>query len=310
MITASGLSRSFDGRVAVDGVSFEVPSGRLCALLGPNGSGKTTTVRMLLGLLPPTSGTAEVAGITLPVIRDDAKSLRARAGLLTETPGFYDRLSGAENLDFFARLYGIADAVRGPRIESWLKRLDLWDARDRAFGGYSKGMKQRLALIRAVLHEPAVIFLDEPTAGLDPAAAREVRDLIADLRREGRTILLCTHHLGEAQSLADLVGILQGKLVAFGSLDALTGSAGTVEIRLDRDPADLLPMLRSVPGVGELASSGPLLRVATGDPERVTPRVVSSLVAAGAGILEVRPVRVSLEEVYLRAVGAGGGAGA
>lgn len=303
MIVARGLSRSFEGRMAVDAVSFEVPPGRLCALLGPNGAGKTTTVRMLLGLLPPTAGTAEVAGIRLPAPRDHAKSLRARAGLLTETPGFYDRLSGIENLDFFARLYGMADADRGPRIESWLKRLDLWEARDRAFGGYSKGMKQRLALIRAVFHEPAVIFLDEPTAALDPAAAREVRDLIADLRGEGRTILLCTHHLGEAQALADLVGILQSRLLAFGSLDTLTGNAGAVEIRLDRDPVEFLPALRGMPGVGDVQCVGAVLRVATADSDGITPRVVASLVASGAGILEVRPVRVSLEEVYLRAVG-------
>lgn len=303
MIVARGLSRSFEGRVAVDAVSFEVPPGRLCALLGPNGAGKTTTVRMLLGLLPPSAGTAEVAGIRLPAPRDRAKSLRARAGLLTETPGFYDRLSGIENLDFFARLYGMADAVRGPRIECWLKRLDLWEARDRAFGGYSKGMKQRLALIRAVFHEPAVIFLDEPTAGLDPAAAREVRDLIADLRGEGRTILLCTHHLGEAQALADLVGILQSRLLAFGSLSTLTGNAGAVEIRLDRDPVEFLPTLRGMPGVGDVHCIGSVLRVATADSDGVTPRLVASLVASGAGILEVRPVRVSLEEVYLRAVG-------
>jgi ABC-2 type transport system ATP-binding protein len=302
MIEARGLSRSFDGRMAVEEVSFVVPAGRLCALLGPNGAGKTTTMRMLLGLLPPSEGAAEVAGVRLPASRDHAASLRARAGLLTETPGFYDRLSGAENLDFFGRLYGLADRLRAQRIESWLKRLGLWDARSLAFGGYSKGMKQRLALIRAVFHEPEVIFLDEPTAGLDPAAAREVRDLIAALRREGRTILLCTHHLGEAQALADLIGILQRRLLAFGPLDALTGTGAAVEIRLDRDPEAFLAIPRTMPGVGAVQHDGFLLRVETPDPAGATPGLVAALVAAGAGILEVRPVRATLEEIYLRAV--------
>ena len=305
MIEARSLSRSFEGRIAVEGVSFAVPAGRLCALLGPNGAGKTTTMRMLLGLLPPSGGAAEVAGVRLPASRDRAASLRARAGLLAETPGFYDRLTGAENLDFFGRLYRLPDPLRTQRIDSWLERLGLWEARDRAFGGYSKGMKQRLALIRAVFHEPKVIFLDEPTAGLDPAAAREVRDLIAALRREGRTILLCTHHLGEAQALADLIGILQRRLLAFGPLDTLTGAGAAVEIRLDRDPGAFLAASGAVPGVGAVTYDGFLLRVETQDPAAATPALVAALVAAGAGILEVRPVRASLEEIYLRAVESG-----
>lgn len=302
MIATQSLSRSFDGRLAVQDLSFRVPEGSLCALLGPNGAGKTTTVRMLLGLIPPTSGTAEVAGIGLPAARDRTETLRARAGLLTETPGFYDRLSGAENLDFFGRLYGIPDGDRTTRVNRWLDRLGLTDARDRPFGTYSKGMKQRIALIRAVFHEPRVIFLDEPTAGLDPAAAREVRGLIAGLRAEGRTILLCTHHLGEAEELADLIGILQQRLVRFGSKDELLGAGSGVAVRLAQPGEEFLPGLRQVPGVRSADAEGALIKIETADPASV-PAVVRMLVQAGAGIMEVRPVRVSLEEVYLRAVG-------
>jgi ABC-2 type transport system ATP-binding protein len=302
MIAARHLSRSFDRIPAVEDVSFKVPSGRLCALLGPNGAGKTTIVRMLLGLLPPSSGSGEVAGIQLPSSRDQATSLRARAGLLTETPGFYDRLSGAENLDFFGRLYGVPESDLLPRTQAWLRRLGLWEARDRPFGTYSKGMKQRLALIRAVFHEPVVIFLDEPTAGLDPAASREVRSLIGELRREGRTILLCTHHLGEAEELADLVGILQRRLIAFGSQEDLTGSAMKVAIRLRGDLARLQGVVASLPGVRGVTIEDDTMEVDTEDVPAVTPVVVASLVAAGGAVLEVRPVRTSLETIYLRAV--------
>jgi ABC-2 type transport system ATP-binding protein len=302
MISARSLSRDFDGRPAVEDLSFDLPAGRVCALLGPNGAGKTTTVRMLLGLLRPTRGTAEVAGVALPAGRDETSTLRARAGLLTETPGFYDRLSGAENLDLFGRLYGLGESDRRAAMERWLRRLDLWVARDRAFGTYSKGMKQRLALIRAVLHEPRVIFLDEPTSGLDPAAAREVRALIGELKRDGRTILMCTHHLGEAQQVADLVGIMQRRLIAFGTVDELAGSARRIEIRLAVAAAEFAPGLKKARGVVAAEAAENLLRIEVAEADIYTPSIVSGLVLRGAPIREVRPVQASLEEIYLKAI--------
>ena len=302
MISARALSRDFDGRPAVEDLSFELPTGQVCALLGPNGAGKTTTVRMLLGLLRPTRGTAEVAGISVPAGRNETTALRARAGLLTETPGFYDRLSGAENLELFSRLYGLGESVRRAAMEQWLRRLDLWVARDRAFGTYSKGMKQRLALIRAVIHEPRVIFLDEPTSGLDPAAARDVRALIGELKRDGRTILMCTHHLGEAQQVADLVGIMQRRLIAFGTLDELAGPSGRIEIRLAVAASEFVDGLKRARGVLSVEAAGNTLRVDVGEPDIYTPSVVSGLVLRGAPIREVRPVRASLEEIYLKAI--------
>ncbi len=303
MIAARELSREFDGRSAVDSVSFSLPAGQVCALLGPNGAGKTTTVRMLLGLLTPTGGSAEVAGVSLPAPRDALVSLRRKAGLLTETPGFYDRLTGFENLELFARLYELDGRHRRERILGWLRRLDLDAAASRPFGTYSKGMKQRLALIRAVFHDPQVIFLDEPTAGLDPAAARDVRALIAELKREGRTILLCTHHLGEAQALADLIGILRRRLLAFGTQEALAGAPARIEVRLAEDAEVFLPAARKIRAVTAVEADGEILRLSTDDPEGATPSIVSSLVMRGAPIREVRPLRATLEEIYLRAVG-------
>ena len=302
MIEARGLSRSFDGRPAVSDLSFLVPPGALCALLGPNGAGKTTTIRMLLGLLPPTSGSAVVSGVSLPGTDAEGASLRARVGLLTESPGFYDRMTGWENLILFGSLYGLQRSVLQTRARSWLERLELWEARDRPFGTWSKGMKQRLALIRAVLHEPTVIFLDEPTAGLDPAGAREVRDLITDLKREGRTILLSTHNLAEAEALADLIGIIRQRLLEFGSPASLVAAPPRIEIRLGGPAAPFIDVLRSLTGVVAAAADGARLDVTVTDPARDTPNVIKQLVSGGAAVLAVRPLAPTLEEVYLRAV--------
>ena len=309
MIEARGLTRSFGGRPAVEDLSFQVPEGKLCALLGPNGAGKTTTVRLLLGLLPPSSGQAEVAGYQLPGSDRTGAKLRAKTGLLTEAPGFYDRMSGRENLELFGRLYGLTVQELRSRSDQWLRRLELWEARDQPFGTWSKGMKQRLALIRAVLHEPPVLFLDEPTSGLDPAVAREVRDLIAGFRREGRTVLLCTHNLAEAEELADLVGILRRRMLAFGTPAALTAGRPHLEVRLSSvvegrwaSGGAAAESLRSVPGVREIAVEGSTLRLVVEDLMRDTPAVVREVIRQGGDILSVRPLAPSLEEIYLRAV--------
>jgi ABC-2 type transport system ATP-binding protein len=307
MIEARGLSRSFDGRPAIEGLSFRVPEGALCALLGPNGAGKTTTVRVLLGLLPPSAGSAEVAGIRLPAGDAESARLRAQAGLLTETPGCYDRLSGQENLELFARLYGLAEREARVRSEHWLRRLGLWEARIRPFGTWSKGMKQRLALIRTVLHEPRVLFLDEPTSGLDPAAARDVRELVAGFRAEGRTILICTHNLTEAAQLADLVGILRRRMLAFGPPGALAGSPPGVVVRLGgADPAGraagLAGTLAGAPGVLRASAEGAALQLELADPVRHTPELVREIVRQGGDVLAVEPRATSLEEIYLAAV--------
>ena len=303
MISATNLSRSFDGRPAVEELSFTVPEGALCALLGPNGAGKTTTIRMLLGLIPVSGGSAEVAGVALPASDETGAVLRARVGLLTEAPGFYDRISGRANLELFGGLYGLDDATLRSRIEHWLRRLELWDAREKPFGTWSKGMKQRLALIRAVLHEPRVIFLDEPTSGLDPAGARDVRTLIAGLRAEGRTILLCTHNLSEAEELADLIGVMRRRMLVFGPRAALTAGGSRLEIELAGDAGSLVEGLKALPMVRSCAVSRQVLHLTLDELGRDTPEVVREAVRLGGEILAVRPVTTSLEEIYLRAVG-------
>ncbi|HEX7023411.1 MAG TPA: ABC transporter ATP-binding protein [Gemmatimonadales bacterium] len=304
MIRADGLSKSFDGRSVVERLTFSVPEGALCALLGPNGAGKTTTIRMLLGLLPMTAGRASVAGVELPADDRMGAVLRGRAGLLTEAPGFYDRISGRENLELFGRLYGLETAALRARTEHWLRRLELWEARERPFGTWSRGMKQRLALIRAVLHEPPVIFLDEPTSGLDPAAAREVRQIVAALRAEGRTILVCTHNLAEAEQLADLIAIMRRRMIAFGTRAELAPVRAGLVIQVAGSGEALVGPLGAFGSARVSDGEGPTtLRVELRDPVRDTPAVVRELVRLGAEILSVRSEAPTLEEIYLEALG-------
>lgn len=303
MITAAGLSRSFEGRPAVEDVSFELPSGSLLALLGPNGAGKTTTVRLLLGLIRPTAGTATVGGIALTAGEPARRDLRGACGFLTEAPGFYERRTAHDNLRFFARLYDLEDA--DTRIERQLRAFDLWEHREKPVGTFSKGMKQRLAIIRSLFHEPRVLFLDEPTAGLDPESALEVRELIARLKTEGRTIVVCTHNLAEAERLADWVGILRRRLLAFDRLDRLTQGAKqerSVRLMVGPDPARWRDVAAASRGVGDVAVDGEGLRARVRDPEHGVPELVARLVGAGAPVHEVAPERSSLEAVYLACI--------
>jgi ABC-2 type transport system ATP-binding protein len=284
-------------------MSFEVRRGEVLGLLGPNGAGKTTTVRMLTGLIAPTEGDAWLDGLDL---RHDADAIRARVGILTETPGLYEKLSAARNLDFFGRLHGMPAALRAARIEELLRRFDLWDRRDQPAGTFSKGMKQKLAIARALLHEPLVAFLDEPTAALDPEAAFVVREAIDALRGAGRTILLATHNLDEAGRLCDRIAFVRGGLLRIDSPARLRGEVGGrgVEIGLDRPAsAELLAAARAVPGVHDAVALDHGLTVGLDDPPRRTPGVVRALVAAGAGIVEVRERAASLEDVYFEVMG-------
>ncbi|MGH2475728.1 MAG: ABC transporter ATP-binding protein, partial [Candidatus Limnocylindrales bacterium] len=201
-LTAAGLGRRFDDRWAVRGIDLDVRRGEVLGLLGPNGAGKTTTVRLLTALIEPTEGTAVVDGFD---VRRQADDVRARVGILTETPGLYDKLSASANLDFFGRLYDLDAATRAERIAHYLRLFGLWDRRADVAGTFSKGMKQKLAIARALLHDPSVVFLDEPTAALDPEAAFIVREAIETLRKAGRTIVLATHNLDEADRLCDRI---------------------------------------------------------------------------------------------------------
>ncbi len=315
MISAQGLTRAFDGVVAVEGLSFSVPEGALFALLGPNGAGKTTTVRLLMGLIGPSAGSATVAGYRVGSGSDAGSRLRRACGLLTEAPGFYERMSAWDNLVFFGRLYGIPERTLAPQLEHYLRMLELWDRRTHLVGTFSKGMKQRLAIIRALFHDPKVVFLDEPTAGLDPEAALEVRELIARLKTEGRTIVVCTHNLDEAERLADSVGILRRRLLVCDTLQRLrsgTDADGRVAVRigLTEPAARYTPALIAQPpatGLSEVQATGAILSARS--PADAVPALVAWLVGRGAGIRQVETTADSLEAIYLRAVRGGGANG-
>lgn len=293
-IETRDLTRRFDGLTAVDGLSITVERGEVVGLLGPNGAGKTTTIRMLAALIPPTSGTARVAGHRLG---EEDDGVRRSVGILTETPGLYDRLSARRNLELHARLQGIPDVTRA--VERYLDLLGLADRADDAAGTFSKGMRQKLALARALLHEPEILLLDEPTAGLDPHVARVVRESIASLRKEGRTILLSTHNLEEAERLCDRVAMIQGRLVAFDRPAALRERLLTSRVRVRLAEMDHgAAAARGLPFVRAVAEEGDTLAVTLAE-SRDTPDLVRGLVEAGARILEVIAVRPTLEEVYL-----------
>lgn len=304
MIHAEGLTRRFGSRTAVDGLTLEVREGEILGLLGPNGAGKTTTVRMLSCLLSPTDGRARVAGYDIPA---EAHRVRSVVGILTESPGFYKRLSLERNLRYFAQLYGVPAPRRA--VRRYLERLGLWERRDDAVATLSKGLRQRLALARALVHEPRVLFLDEPTAGLDPESARDVRQFIGELASERRTVLLCTHNLSEAEELCSRIALLRTRLIALDSPEALkrrmSGSRVVVELG---NPTEAFVTGLDLPCVGGAAIKGPSLVAEVEDPERDVPALVRRLVELGAEIRSVARDERTLEEVYLELVGGEDGA--
>ena len=223
MIDTVDLTKKFGDKTAVDGLTLHVNDGEVFGFLGPNGAGKTTTVRMLTCLISKTSGEARIGDYQIGNKEDQVK-IRKMVGLLPENAGLYDDLSAYENLDFYARLYKVPEAKRKESIERFLKMLDLWDRRDQTAGTFSKGMKQKLAIARALIHDPQVLFLDEPTANLDPEASKTVRDFILELKKEKKTIFLNTHNLDEAQRICDRIAILNTKLMVVGVPETLMES--------------------------------------------------------------------------------------
>ncbi|HET9581874.1 MAG TPA: ABC transporter ATP-binding protein [Gemmatimonadota bacterium] len=293
-IETRDLTRRFDGLTAVDGLSITVGRGEVVGLLGPNGAGKTTTIRMLAALIPPTSGIARVCGHRLG---EDDDGVRRSVGILTETPGLYDRLSARRNLELHARLQGVPEVDAA--VDRYLGLLGLADRAGDAAGTFSKGMRQKLALARALLHEPEVLLLDEPTAGLDPHVARVVRDAIDSLRKEGRTILVSTHNLEEAERLCDRVALIRGRLVALDRPAALRARLLSPRVRVRLAEVDHgAAAARALPFVRGVTGEDDTLTVTLAEPG-ATPDLVRGLVEAGARIHEVVAVRPTLEEVYL-----------
>lgn len=298
-IQSDGLSRSFGAVHAVEDVSIQIPVGTIFGFLGPNGSGKTTTIRLLLGLLEPTRGSATVLGFDS---RSQASDIRQRTGALLEHPGLYERLSAQENLEFYARVWNLSPAERDTRVKELLTHMGLWDRRGDQVGNWSRGMKQKLAVARAMLHRPSLIFLDEPTAGLDPVASAALReDLSSLVTREGVTVFLTTHNLPEAESICNLVGVIrQGRLLTIDSPARIRSHGGEQKVEFVGQgftPA-VLEALRLRPEVAEIEASNGTLTLALREDRPVAP-LLRLLVEGGCDIEEVRKGAASLEQAFL-----------
>jgi len=302
VIQTSSLSRRFGETNAVDQLTLDVQAGEIFGFLGHNGAGKTTTVRLLNGVLEPTSGGARVLGLDPQAA---GPALRARTGVLTETPSLDERLTARDNLSIYADLYDVPRADVHDRVHALLAEFELADRADEKVGGYSKGMKQRLALARALLHNPELLFLDEPTSSLDPVAARHVHSLVEDLaRREGCTVFLCTHNLVEAQRLCDRVAVMEnGRLVALGTPSDLTRQyVKRLDVDLEVDPVQMASALQEVQQLPELVIGTPrqvkdIITLTLSGREAI-PELISVLVGKGLHIYRLAPREANLEEVY------------
>lgn len=301
MIELHDLTRRFNGLTAVDGITFNVEEGEIFGLLGPNGAGKTTTVRILCCLIRPTAGEASIGGYE---VGRDALKIREIVGLLPESPGLYGELSAYRNLEFYAKLYGVPRIKREENIERFLKMLNLWGRRNDSVETFSKGMQQKLAIVRSMVHEPKVLFLDEPTAALAPESAKVVRDFILELKQERRTIFLCTHNLYEAERLCDRVAIINSKLVAVGSpieLERKFGPSRT-EIHLKKVSKRIVEAVKRVKHVDGFEVAGDRLLIDSKNPEAVNPVIVETIVKLGGKVLYVTRSANALEETYLKLV--------
>ena len=299
VIEAFELTRKFNDITAVDRLSLSLSEGEVLGFLGPNGAGKTTTIRMLAGIMSPTSGYAVVAGNRTD---GDIQKLHQVIGLLTETPGFYDNLSARRNLEYYAGFY--AGINVGVQVERYLRMMGLWERREGKVGTFSKGMKQRLALVRALIHEPKVLFLDEPTSGLDPESAHEVRDIIKGLGGEGRTIFLSTHNLAEAEALCRRIAVVKTRLLAVDSSENLRRRLfkRRIIIKLASATADLLDKVGKLPYVRSIERAENELRLEVNDPDADRPRLIESVIDAGGRVMTVTEEEHSLEDIYLNLV--------
>ncbi len=301
MIEAHALTKFFDTFLAVDRVTLEVPAGTVLALLGPNGAGKTTTVRMLTSILAPTSGWARVAGYN---VVNEPEQVRAHVGVLTEQHGLYERMKAIEYLDFFGRVYRLDANERRRRALSLMERFGLTFALNKRLGEYSKGMKQKLALVRAMLHNPPVLLLDEPTSAMDPQSAKLVRDAILELQRDERTFLITTHNLTEAQLLANTIAIIRsGRIIACGSFEALSREIVGEPVMELRAAATLNGFARDIGDLVRVEAAGPdWVRYRVADPVTTNPALLRRAAALGVEVVTLAPVSQTLEDIYLQVV--------
>jgi ABC-2 type transport system ATP-binding protein len=314
-IKTEGLGRTFGSRWAVRDLNLQIEAGEVFGLLGPNGAGKTTIMRMLASLIAPTTGSAKVCDFDVVT---QADKVRRSIGILSEPAGLYDNLSARRNLEYFGRLYDLEPQYARAQIQKYLELFGLWDRKDDPAGAFSRGMKQKLSLARSLLHEPRVVILDEPTSALDPEGAKLVRDAIIALQGEGRTIILCTHNLAEAQIICGRVGIVKRRLIRVGTPRELQqalygrqieikignplphlGEMADLDDRLGRTMNDFALLVARMRGVGDVAVAGSRLLVSMLDPDDYTPDIVRMLVLQGADIIRVAEVVHTLERAYL-----------
>jgi ABC-2 type transport system ATP-binding protein len=301
-IEAEGLTKKFGDLTAVDGLTFRVEEGEVFGFLGPNGAGKTTTVRMLCCLISKTSGEARIRGHEVGNEEDSLK-IRKLIGLVPDNVGLYDGLSAYDNLDFYGKLYDCTEQQRKENIQRFLTMLGLWEKKDVAAGTFSKGMKQKLAIARSLIHDPQILFMDEPTVNLDPESSKTVRDFILELKKEKRTIFLNTHNLDEAQKICDRIAILNTKLMAIGTpaeLERSVSGRKTV-IQLEQVNDAVLVALRKLP-IGNLVVDGSKLTIDVKDPEKENAAIVDAVVRAGGHLQSVTIVGSTLEDAYLKLV--------
>jgi len=302
MIETENLTRKFGDLTAVDNLTLRVDKGQVFGFLGPNGAGKTTTVRMLCCLIGKTSGSAKIGEYEVGS-QENALKIRKMIGLVPDNVGLYESLTAFENLDYYGTLYRRTDTQRKESNEYFLKLLGLWEKRDALAGSFSKGMKQKLAIARALVHDPEILFMDEPTANLDPEAAKTVREFILELKKQKKTIFLNTHNLDEAQRICDKIGILNTRLMAVGTPEELERSihGRKTVIQLTQLNDSILDSLKRLQ-VKNLVREGNKLTVDVVNPEEENPDMVNAIVAAGGRIETITVTSSSLEDAYLKLV--------
>ena len=302
MIETENLTKKFGDLTAVDNVTLKVNPGEIFGFLGPNGAGKTTTVRMLCCLISKTGGQARIADYEVGNKSDSIK-IRKLIGFVSDNVGLYESLTAYENLDYYGKLYKCPEPRRKENIERFLKLLGLWEKKDTAAGAFSKGMKQKLAIARALVHDPEILFMDEPTANLDPESAKTVREFILSLKKEKKTIFLNTHNLDEAQRVCDRIGILNKKLMAIGTPQELEYSVGarkTVIQLVEVNDAILNALNRMSPG--KVTRDDSKLTIELANPNKENPAIIRAIVEAGGNVQSVSISASTLEDAYLKLV--------
>jgi len=301
MIKVENLTKIFGDITALDNISFQIKESEIFSFLGPNGAGKTTTIRILSTLISPTSGKFTINGKDP---KEDSSHIRSIIGLLTETPGMYEKISAHDNLKYFSNFYDISEKKRKNNIEKYLKMFDLWKRKDALVATYSKGMKQKLAFSRALIHEPKILFLDEPTAALDPESAHMVRNFIESLKKEKITVFLCTHNLEEASNLSDRVCIIKKKIIKIASLTELQTSKKykNVEIVFKDDSKKFIDIIKPIKEIISISAKQNKINLSLEKPQITNPIIIKKLIENGVEILYFNEITESLEEIYLNLI--------